>query len=451
MDGRQVLVVVLTACLAEAASAQVVYRAVDLGTLGGTGGIAYAVNESGTIVGSAQWTNGEMHAFIWSNGVMSKLLAIDGMSNSHARDINEYGHIVGYYDATGGYRHSYLWKDGAYTNLTMFPGGRTSAVWAVNDYDQSVGHSHHPIDAEYPPRAFSWTTNGSTTIHPFDNLLSSEARGVNNSGAVVGFAFRWGNTHPYYFHWHPFIWQDTNANGLAENEEKMDMGTFGGFSGEAYDINESGMVAGKAMLADFSTFHAFLVTPRNGLWDDDSNGNTLSNSYMVDLGTLGGVNSEANGLNDCGYVVGDSDTAQTNRHAFLFDGVVLWDLNSLIDTNSGWVLTDAEDINSAGIIVGAGIVSGRQAAVALEPIATNYIRITLMRWQENSGTSAIDIGWSAWGSNLVFTLESSPNTTSGVWTALYVTNQCPAAGRMWRDTSPLVHTERYFRVRGLAD
>lgn len=42
---------------------------------------------------------------------------------------------------------------------------------------------------------------------------------------------------------------------------------------------------------------------------------------VTDLGTLGGFNSRAMGINDPGQVVGNGDTAGGNLHAFL------WELN----------------------------------------------------------------------------------------------------------------------------
>jgi len=42
-------------------------------------------------------------------------------------------------------------------------------------------------------------------------------------------------------------------------------------------------------------------------------------------------------------------------------------LNSLIPANSGWVITEADAINSSGQIVGSGQFDGQQVAVLLNP------------------------------------------------------------------------------------
>ncbi len=76
---------------------------------------------------------------------------------------------------------------------------------------------------------------------------------------------------------------------------------------------------------------------------------------MHDIGTLGGTNSFAFGINDSDMIVGisNNDPSNDNDLPFLYtaaNGMV--DLNSLIDPQTGWVVTDAEAINDAGQIAG---------------------------------------------------------------------------------------------------
>jgi probable HAF family extracellular repeat protein len=68
---------------------------------------------------------------------------------------------------------------------------------------------------------------------------------------------------------------------------------------------------------------------------------------MSDLGTLGGVNSSASGINAHGQVVGDSDTTSGSRHAFVWENGMLTDLGTLGGSNSF-----ALAINASGTIVG---------------------------------------------------------------------------------------------------
>ena len=88
------------------------------------------------------------------------------------------------------------------------------------------------------------------------------------------------------------------------------------------------------------------------------------------LGTLGGSDSNAYGINDSGEVVGSADTG-TATHAFVYSDGTMVDLNSLIDPNAGWVLTDAFAINDGGLIVGDGInPEGKDDAFLLTPVST---------------------------------------------------------------------------------
>ena len=77
---------------------------------------------------------------------------------------------------------------------------------------------------------------------------------------------------------------------------------------------------------------------------------------MVDLGTLGGDLSEAQGINSAGLVVGwSSTTAGDNaHHAFIYSGSTIADLNSMTILSPGWDLIQANAINDSGWIVGYG-------------------------------------------------------------------------------------------------
>ncbi len=82
-----------------------------------------------------------------------------------------------------------------------------------------------------------------------------------------------------------------------------------------------------------------------------------SNGTALDLGTLGGTDSYAYGLNNLGQAVGFSTIAgNTAGHATLWVGGTAIDLNSFLDANTvqaGWVLSYATGINDNGAIVGA--------------------------------------------------------------------------------------------------
>ena len=116
-----------------------------------------------------------------------------------------------------------------------------------------------------------------------------------------------------------------------------DLGTLGGDTSEAIWLNEAGDVAGSADLSGGVLHHAVL-------W---------RNSKIHDLGTVGvDPCSRGRGLNARGQVVGGSSDCTNFLHAFVWDedsGMV--DLNTVIQSGSGYQLTNAFNINDRGEIL----------------------------------------------------------------------------------------------------
>jgi probable HAF family extracellular repeat protein len=192
----------------------------------------------------------------------------------------------------------------------------SARVHGVNESGQAVGASGHPHGAE--THAFFWQKQGG--IRDLGTLPGgdySSAFAINDSGVVVGTSNTSTSTHA--FSWTP-------AKGLS------DLGTLpGANASSALAINNQGQIAGS------SGGHA-------ALW---SGGN------IQDLGTLGGVTSEAHGVNKLGEVVGVSDTSSA-PHAFLWKDGAMQDLGILPgDTSSR-----ADHINDSGMVVGASQGSG---------------------------------------------------------------------------------------------
>jgi len=117
-----------------------------------------------------------------------------------------------------------------------------------------------------------------------------------------------------------------------------DLGTLGGSESLAGGINDSGQVAGYSQTAAGAT-NAFLWTPGG-------------NPQMRNLGTLGGSVSEAYAINNSGQVTGYSDVAGPTgprQHAFVYSGGSLKDIGQSLTVS---VNSYGYGINSSGHVTG---------------------------------------------------------------------------------------------------
>lgn len=112
----------------------------------------------------------------------------------------------------------------------------------------------------------------------------------------------------------------------------INLGSLGGNYSAAYSINDLGQVVGATETAS-GEYHAFL-------WE---------NSVMTDLGTLGGQVSVAYDINNRQQIVGSSYTAGAEDHAFLWENGAWLDLGVPL----GGVFSYASAINDWGQIVGS--------------------------------------------------------------------------------------------------
>ena len=112
---------------------------IDLGTLGGTFSSGVAINERGQVVGASETASGEIHAFLWHQGVMTDLGTLGGIT-SEVRAINERGQVVGSSETVSGNLHGFLWHQGVMTDLGTL-GGTISQAFTINERGQVVGNS----------------------------------------------------------------------------------------------------------------------------------------------------------------------------------------------------------------------------------------------------------------------------------------------------------------------
>jgi probable HAF family extracellular repeat protein len=117
-------------------------RMVDLGSLGGTHGVAYGLNNQGQVAGNSNVAGDQFwHAFFWNQGVMADLGTLGG-DISFGAWLNDAGNVVGGSLLEGDQEeHAFLWHNAAMTDLGTVPGDPDSVAYANNSGGQIVGCS----------------------------------------------------------------------------------------------------------------------------------------------------------------------------------------------------------------------------------------------------------------------------------------------------------------------
>jgi probable HAF family extracellular repeat protein len=219
---------------------------------------------------------------------------------------------------------------------------------AINASGTVVGKAKSPDPAAPGARAF---VSYGDTLTDVGTLSSptygrSAAAAINASGTVVGTSMaaepRQDNGDSVH-----------DSHAFLDRDGRMhDLGNLGGRNSQAVDVNDRGQVAGNSEIGGDSGPDP---PPQRAFLSDGVAGHPLA-----DLGTLGGVFSQATALNNLGQVVGSSTTADdgtgsSRTHAFLYSDGMMRDLGVLGGTDSG-ESSVAHDINDQGQIVGSSTV-----------------------------------------------------------------------------------------------
>jgi len=116
--------------------------AMEIGTLGGNASVAFDINASGEITGTALTTSGVAHAFLWTpRKGMLDLGTLAGTTTSEGHAINAAGQVVGQSMTSANERRGFLWAKGKMLDLGALPGHTESGAEAINNEKQVVGWS----------------------------------------------------------------------------------------------------------------------------------------------------------------------------------------------------------------------------------------------------------------------------------------------------------------------
>jgi probable HAF family extracellular repeat protein len=179
-------------------------RMKDLGVLPGYdgGSCAFAINESGRIVGSSgkeqddEWIKGT-RAFLYENGAMTDLGTLGG-DYSKAVAINKSGRIAGISMTSSGGVHVFIYEHGKMRDAGGYKGYKFFRVNGMNDSGEIVGAMSTDRDDEGKSHAFYYKDGMFHDLGVFGGM-SGAAHGVNNAGDIVGEFSVNGKAHAFLY------------------------------------------------------------------------------------------------------------------------------------------------------------------------------------------------------------------------------------------------------------
>jgi probable HAF family extracellular repeat protein len=365
---------------------------IDLHDLRGGGGSAATwIADNGLIAGVSR--NGEidplfstpefpaiaeMRAVLWKNDeIMDLGMLPEGGYESYAAAVNSAGQAVGaatnkvpdvnsmaagtFWLGNIGYPYqtrAFIWQKGeGMTDLGALPGGSDSQAILINEAGQVIGYSYTGSGPSSPLCPFPLVTGSfiwepGTGVKDLGNLggTCTLANDINQRGEIVGSALLTGDQAQ-----HAFLWRNGTIQDLG--------GSLGGDFTGAFALNEAGNAVGFAYLQGDAAFHA-------ALWEKIGD--------LTDLGVIGSdLCSYAAAINSHAQVVGsslatcDADTGAVR--AILWENGSLFDLNTLIPSDSALQLGFTQTINERGEIAGTGSdIEGNQHAFLLIPCDGNH-------------------------------------------------------------------------------
>jgi len=257
--------------------------------------------------------------------------------------------------------HTFRWSRGKLTELGVVGVGPNSESNWLSENGLIAGDSQNglldPLVGFWQIRGVLWRGNETIEVGTLGDGYNSLARGVNTNGVVVGLSTT--------------LVADPNAMIMSfglpyafqtrafrwKNGHIQDLGTLGGLDAMALGVNESGQIFGNSYTS--SDPSPVCGNPDFG-FDSLTTGAFLwQNGKMTNLGSLGGTCTNAITINNRGQVVGYSFLAgDAVFHPFLWERGKLVDLGTL-GGNQGV----AQRLNEAGDIAGWESLAGNEDVI----------------------------------------------------------------------------------------
>ena len=282
------------------------------------------ISANGKITGAVQIpVTGEIHAFVWDQGVFHDLGMMGYTDGAEGIAINNAGQIaaLGY----GPGWHAVRYTSGVVRRLGSIDGGNSSPA-AINSAGHVVGRA---VNGDGGGQGFVYVTSMTA-------LAVDVARGINDSDQIVGsYTYCWGLGQYLSCAEHGFLRTGTTIVDIGNIG-----GGFGGYT-EAYAINNAGQVTGYSTGVG-GVQHAFRYTA----------------GQMTDLGTFAPYRSVGVSITSRGDVAGNIQTyGGTTITGFVTINDVMYDLAYLLGPRGvEWSQLEITQMNDAGWIIGSGMM-----------------------------------------------------------------------------------------------
>ena len=369
------------------ARAEVRFTVTNLGTLGGNGSNANAINAAGQVAGSAALADGRVHATRWTNGVAQDLGTLSG-GDSAAYGINDAGQVVGSSQVAGAVENNATLWSAAGTAQNLGAGFDNSRGNAINHSGTVVGFG----TVSGITQAVQWQPGAGFRVLSSANAA---ATAINASGQIFGVVQTT-----------PVIWQ---PNGSGSVNLPSTLGAVNG-------INDAGTAAGWSFPGGIQIAAIFRAGGTQLL------GRLLGDSV-----------SQANGINHRDEVVGRSSGSVSR--GFLWAGGQLYDVNSLLAAGSDAFVSSANAINVHGRIAGAATLAGPTRAVLLTPTGSvgwqavgNGSFADATRWEKNFRPGKFSMPASMASARRPSRSVPTQRPKASVWAA----PRAARGGRRWR-------------------